>query len=68
MWTPAYLTIPENARQMILADIEAENAAINQYRKHINMIQDTYVNDVLARIIIYEEYHIMLLRALMEEL
>ena len=30
MWTPAYLTIPNNAHQMILADIEAENAAINQ--------------------------------------
>lgn len=68
LWTPAYLTIPENARQMILADIEAENAAINQYRRHINMIQDPYVNDVLARIIIDEEYHIMLLRVLMEEL
>lgn len=68
MWTPAYLKIPANARQMILADIESENAAINQYRRHMSMIKDIYVNRVLARIIKDEEYHIMLLRALMEEL
>ena len=68
MWTPAYLTLPENARQMLLADIEAEKAAIAQYRKHISMIKDSCVNDVLERIIIDEEYHIMLLHALMEEL
>ena len=68
MWTPAYLTIPENPRQMILADIEAENAAINQYKRHIHMIGDVYVNNILARIIKDEEYHILLLQALMEEL
>ena len=68
MWTPAYLTLPENARQMLQTDIESENAAINQYRKHISMIKDIYVKDVLARIIKDEEYHIMLLQALMEEI
>lgn len=68
MWTPAYLKIPDNARQMILADIESETAAINQYRRHMSVIKDTYVNDVLARIITDEEYHIMLFRALLEKL
>ena len=32
------------------------------------MIKDPYINDVLARIIKDEEYHIMLLNALTEEL
>ena len=67
MWTPEYLTIPGNARKMILADIESEKAAINQYRMHIKMINDNDVNAVLARIIKDEEYHIMMLQALLTE-
>lgn len=64
MWTPEYLNTPQNVKKMILADIEAEKAAINQYRMHIKMINDDYVNAVLARIIKDEEYHIMILKAL----
>jgi bacterioferritin len=67
MWTPQYLNIPGNVRKMILADIDAEKGAINQYRRHIKMIRDNYVNAVLARIIKDEEYHIMLLQALLNE-
>lgn len=68
MWTPAYLTIPDNAKKMIWADIESEKAAIRQYKVHINLIKDNYINAVLERIIKDEEYHIMILQALMEEL
>ncbi len=64
MWTPAYLTLSQNLREMMLAGIESERAAINQYRMHIQMIQDSYVNAVLHRIIKDEEYHIVLLQAL----
>jgi len=66
-WTPEYLSIPGNIRKMLCADIEAERAAICQYRKHIEMIKDDCVNAVLRRIIRDEEYHIMLLEALLEE-
>ena len=68
MWTPKYLTIPENPRDMLIADIEAEKDAIRQYEMHIGMICDSAVNAVLARIIKDEEYHIILLQALMDEL
>lgn len=68
MWTPKYLTIPENPRDMLIADIEAEKDAIRQYKMHIGMICDSAVNAVLARIIKDEEYHIILLQALMDEL
>lgn len=68
MWTPQYLSIPENVGKMIIADIESEKAAINQYRAHIRMIRDEYVNAVLARIIKDEEYHIMMLQATIREL
>ena len=66
LWTPEYLTIPEQARQMLQADVDAERAAIDQYRMHINRISDSGVNDVLERIIEDEEYHIMVLRFLMK--
>ena len=50
---------------MVLADIESEKAAINQYRMHMRRIRDPYVNAVLTRIIRDEEYHIMTLQALL---
>lgn len=67
MWTPEYLNIPTQAKQMLMADIEAEKAAISQYRMHMKMIKDSCVNAVLIRIIRDEEYHIMILRALIDE-
>lgn len=68
MWTPAYLNIPECADEMLRADIESERAAISQYKKHISMMDDPYVNATLARIIEDEEYHIMLLQDLLKGL
>lgn len=63
-WTPEYLNIPDNIGRMIAADIESEKDAIEQYRMHMKMMNDCYVNAVLARIIKDEEYHIMILRSL----
>jgi len=68
MWTPEYLTLPESGVKMIQTGITSEKEAIEQYQMHIKMIQDDCVNAVLARIIKDEEYHIMLLRGLLEEL
>lgn len=67
LWTPEYLNTPENIRNMLLADIESEKAAINQYRMHMRMLRDDYINDVLERIIRDEEYHIMVLQVLLKE-
>ncbi len=65
MWSPSCLTLPDCIPQMLQADIEAEEAAIRQYRMHISAIRDDYVNAVLRRIIQDEEYHIMILRSLL---
>lgn len=67
MWTPEYLSLPDCIGKMISVSIEGEKAAINQYRMHIKMMDDPYVNAVLARIIKDEEYHIMILQALRNE-
>ncbi len=65
LWTPEYLTLPEQPQKMIAAGIESEQGAIKQYRMHMQMIRDEHVNAVLARIIKDEEYHIMLLKGIM---
>lgn len=67
MWTPQFITIPQHPREMLIADIESEKDAIHQYKMHMGMICDNAVNAVLARIIKDEEYHIILLQALLEE-
>lgn len=67
MWSPSYLTLSEQAPQMLRDNIESEKAAINQYRMHMNVIKDENINAVLARIIKDEEYHIMILQALLKE-
>lgn len=68
MWTPEYLSIHGNVRKMLMADVESEKAAINQYKVHMRMIKDNYINAVLARIIKDEEYHIMILQAMLNEM
>ncbi len=67
MWTPQYLRFTENPREMMLGGIEDEKAAIEQYSIHMKRINDDGVNAILARIIKDEEYHIMLLQALANE-
>lgn len=67
LWTPEYLSIPDRIDKMLAADIEAEKEAIRQYEMHINMISDDCINAVLRRIILDEEYHIFLLKALIND-
>ena len=64
LWTPEYLTLPDQVGKMVAANIEAEQAAIAQYQMHRKMIRDEHVNALLARIIKDEEYHIFLLQSL----
>lgn len=68
MWTPENVTVTDDVWKMILSDIEAERAAIHQYKMHMKMMNDPFVGAVLARIIKDEEYHIMLLQALRNEI
>lgn len=68
VWTAQYLKLQDNARGMLLAGIESERAAINQYRMHMRVINDNFINATLSRIIMDEEYHIMLLQELVRQL
>ena len=67
MWTPQYLNLATSPKEMLLINIESEKKAVNQYRSHIRIINDRHVGAVLARIIQDEEYHIMVLQNLLQE-
>lgn len=66
IWSPQCLTLPEKFDEMLQADLERELAVIDQYNMQIRRIGDDYVNAVLARIIQDEQYHVMLLRSMMD--
>lgn len=66
LWTPEYINISNNLEKIVSSNIESEKEAINQYKMHIRMMNDQNVIAVLERIIKDEEYHIMMLRALLE--
>lgn len=66
LWTPEYIKISNNLENIISSNIDSEKDAINQYKMHIHMMNDENVIAVLERIIKDEEYHIMILRALLE--
>ncbi|MGN1173963.1 MAG: rubrerythrin family protein [Roseburia sp.] len=64
VWTPGYVNCVDHEADIVPINIEGERAAIEQYEKHMRMIEDDCVNAVLSRIIQDEEYHIMLLKML----
>lgn len=68
MWTPQYIAVNQTEREMLMSSIESEKAAIDQYWMHVKRIDDEFVKAVLVRIIQDEEYHIMMLQALVSEL
>lgn len=66
MWTPEFLKLQDNVRNMLVTAIDSEKAAINQYRMHMRMISDGDITAVLGRIVQDEQYHIMVLQALLK--
>ena len=55
-------------KEMLLSSIESEKEAIQQYQMHVKRMDDAYVKAVLVRIVQDEEYHIMMLQALLKKL
>ncbi|MCW2278496.1 ferritin-like domain-containing protein [Heliophilum fasciatum] len=55
-----YVYYGNHVLEMLSADIEAEKGAIQQYRRHVDQIQDPFIKAILNRIIMDEEYHLKL--------
>ncbi|WP_123053768.1 ferritin-like domain-containing protein [Clostridium sp. JN-1] len=68
LWTAAYVNFDCRIENMIREDIKSECAAIEQYNKHICMINDTYIRKLLKRIVMDEEIHLKYLKKFYEKL
>ncbi|MEG6585762.1 ferritin-like domain-containing protein [Dendrosporobacter sp. 1207_IL3150] len=66
-WNGKFIYYGDDICEQLKADIEAEYAAIEEYRKHIRLINDRYIQAILKRIILDEKVHIKLFnKALLE--
>jgi bacterioferritin len=68
MWTADYVNFVKNPRCILMVDIEAEKTAIRNYRRHINMICNPQVQELLERIIMDEELHLEVFKGLLSRL
>lgn len=59
-WNASYVYYGTQLCERLKADIDAEHKAIEEYQKHICLIDDTYVQAILRRIILDEKVHIKL--------
>lgn len=57
-WNGSFIYYGDNLCTQLKTDIDAEYKAIEQYEKHINMISDPHIKDILGRIILDEKVHI----------
>ncbi|MGI6144058.1 MAG: ferritin-like domain-containing protein [bacterium] len=61
-WNGRFIYYGRNLCDQLWADLRAEQQAISNYRQHIAMIRDPYVQAILERIILDEQVHIKLFR------
>lgn len=59
-WNGSLVYYGNHLCDRLRADIESEFKAIAEYRKHISMIYDPYIQAILERIILDEQVHIRL--------
>ncbi|AZV56907.1 ferritin-like domain-containing protein [Clostridium sp. AWRP] len=64
LWTPAYVNFITFIKAMLLEDIKSEKKAIKNYKYHISIIRDRYIQELIERIIMDEELHLKLLTEL----
>ncbi len=66
-WDAGFVYYGTALCDMITANIAGEWAAISNYRKHQQMINDLYVKKILERIILDEIYHVQLFSQVTEK-
>jgi bacterioferritin len=67
MWTSDYVNYDTCIRGMILEDIKAETKAIENYEKHLCLINDKYIKELIERIILDEKLHLKIFKELYEK-
>ena len=66
-WTSSYVNYTTSLKNMLRQDIRSETMAIQNYRKHRDAINDTYIKQLLTRIIEDEQVHLSIFRRLLEQ-
>ncbi|MDD3392271.1 MAG: manganese catalase family protein [Bacilli bacterium] len=59
-WNGSYVDYGHNVLEQLQSDLKAEYKAIENYKRHIEMIKDTNIQNILKRIILDEEIHVKL--------
>lgn len=59
-WNGSFAYYGRDLCSRLKADIDAEYKAVSEYRKHIRLIKDPYIQAILERIILDEKVHIRL--------
>lgn len=59
-WSGSYVKYSKDICQALRFDVQAERAAIANYRKRITQIRDKHIQKLLQRIILDEELHVKL--------
>ncbi|CDM68280.1 putative Mn-containing catalase [Clostridium bornimense] len=57
-WSSKNIYYENSLKSMICADIKSEKDAIAIYNRNLSQIDDTYIKEIIERIIIDEEHHL----------
>lgn len=63
-WKAQYINYETDIEKILTLSIKQEQAVINQYQNHIEVIQDSFIQEILKRIILDEKIHIKTLEKL----
>lgn len=66
-WTSSFVNYTTSLKNMLKQDIKSESMAIENYRKHRETINDTYIKQLLTRIIEDEQVHLSIFQRLLDQ-
>ena len=58
-WNGTFVYYGDNICSQLKADLNSEVLAINQYKNHMELIDDKYIKAIIERIILDEKVHIL---------
>ena len=67
-WNSGVIAYGKDPARILLESIDAEQGAIDQYRRHIRCIEDSSVQALLERIVLDEQSHLQLFQQLYRQL
>ena len=66
-WNASYVSYSKDVKQLLMDNIKGEQDAIYQYKRHIYIIRDPHIQELLSRIVMDEKLHLTILTKLLNE-